>query len=143
MTGTPVETTGVGKGGGIRWLTNPFAGNGKAGRFIIHMSVGLAAFTKGFARKVEEYAKDNAPWDDRTGDARDGLKAVGEQRLVTYTITLFHTVDYGIWLEVRWDGKYAIILPTLEHMGPQFMAELAALNMAGIAALGGAGFSGD
>lgn len=137
MTGGPVGATGVGKGGGIRWLTNPFDGNGQASRFIIHMSVGLAVYTKGFARRVQDYAREHAPWNDRTGDAREGLTAVGEQRLVTYTITLFHTVDYGIWLEVRWDGKYAIILPTLEAMGPELMAELAALNVGGIAKLGG------
>jgi hypothetical protein len=98
---------------------------------------GMAAFTKGFAAQVEDYAKTNAPWNDRTGDAREGLTAVGEQRLVRYTITLYHTADYGIWLEVRWDGKYAIILPTLEAMGPALMQELAVLRLNGIARLGG------
>jgi len=137
MTGAPVGTTGVGKSGGIRWLVNPYMGSGHAARFIIHMSAGLAVFTKGFAAQVERYAKEHAPWSDRSGDARAGLTALGEQRLVTYTITLFHTASYGIWLEVRWDGKYAIIIPTIEHMGPVLMAELAALNLAGIARLGG------
>lgn len=137
MTGRPVAGTGVGKGGGIRWITNPFREGGSAQRFIIHMRVGLAVFTKGFARQVEDYARANAPWEDRTGDARHGLTAQGEQRLVTYTITLFHTAEYGLWLEVRWDGKYAIILPTLEVMGPRLMAELAALDLGGIARLGG------
>src|SRR5262245_15447723 len=133
----PTEHTGESRGGRIRWITNPFDGNGKAGRFILHMHAGLAAFTTGFARRVEQYAKENAPWEDRTGDARQGLKATGEQRLVYYAITLFHTVDYGIWLEVRWDGKYAIILPTLEAMGPELMRELAVLDLDGIAKLGG------
>lgn len=139
MSGRPADvgTSGVGKGGGIRWITNPYRTGGSAGRFVIHLAVGLAAFTKGFARQVEQYAKDNAPWEDRTGDARDGLKAIGEQRLTTYTITLYHTTSYGLWLEVRWDGKYAIIVPTLEVMGPRYMAELAALNLGGIARLGG------
>lgn len=102
--------------------------------FIVTLEVGLAAYTKGFARRTEAYAKAHAPWQDRTGDARQGLTAIGEQRLVRYTITLFHTVDYGIWLEVRWDGKYAIIVPTIEHMGPIFMAEM---NLVQLMALGG------
>jgi hypothetical protein len=136
-TAATVEQTGVGKHGGIRWLTNPFQGNGDAGRFIIHFELGLGVFTAGFARQVEAYAKEHAPWDDRTGDARAGLTAKGEQRLVYYAITLYHTVSYGIWLEVRWDGKYAIIVPTLEHMGPQLMIELGVLGMGGIATLGG------
>lgn len=101
------------------------------------MAVGLAVFTKGFAREVEDYAKENAPWEDRTGEARSGLKAIGEQRLTTYSITLYHTADYGIWLEVRWDGKYAIIVPTLEVMGPRLMEALGVLDMTGLANLGG------
>lgn len=112
-------------GNGIVWQhPNPFDPGGKASTLILRMSVGLAAFTSGFAKRVQDYARENAPWENRTGDARQGLVAKAEQRLWTYTITLSHTVNYGIWLEVRWDGKYAIILPTLEHMGPIFMAEL-------------------
>ena len=139
MTGRPaaIETVGTGKGGKVTWFSNPYGPGGDAGKFIIHLDIGLLVFTKGFARRVEEYAKENAPWVDRTGGARDGLRAIGEQRLVTYSITLFHTIEYGLWLEVRWDGKYAIIVPTIEHMGPELMAELAALNLGGIAKLGG------
>lgn len=114
----------VGKGGGIVWTENPFFGGGKAATLVLRMQAGLAAATAGFAREVQDYAQQNAPWDDRTGDARRGLTATGEQRLVKYTITLFHTVDYGIWLEVRWDGMYAIILPTIEHMGHVLMDRL-------------------
>jgi hypothetical protein len=84
---------------------------------------------------VQEYARSHAPWEDRTGDARDGLTAEGDFSFVSYTITLYHTVDYGIWLETRWHGKYAIILPTIEVMGPRFMAELAAAEVMGVAVL--------
>jgi hypothetical protein len=41
-----------------------------------------------------------------------------------YYIDLFHTVEYGIWLEIRWDGRFAIIQPTLEHFGPEVMGSL-------------------
>ena len=112
------------RGGGLRWLTNPFTKNGTAGTLILKMQAGLAAATAGFAQKVQDYAQENAPWDDRTGDARQGLQAKGFQRLTSYTIVLYHTVDYGIWLEVRWDGRYAIILPTIEHMGHELMDRL-------------------
>jgi hypothetical protein len=94
------------------------------------MQAYMAAATKGFAKEVEEYAKNNAPWENRTGDAREGLTALGDQRLTSYTITLFHTVDYGIWLEVRWDGKYAIIMPTMIHMGHELMERLDIAMMA-------------
>jgi hypothetical protein len=133
-----VETTGSfdasGKGGGIRWITNPFTFYGRGGQLIVRMYAGLAVYTKGFATEVEQYAKDNAPWEDRSGEARNGLRALGEQRLTKYTITLFHTAEYGIWLEVRWDGRYAIIVPTIEAMGPEFMNRL---ELAGLVSAGG------
>lgn len=71
--------------------------------------------------KLENYAKLNAPWQDQTTNARNGLAArSGKSGKVRY-IVLFHQVPYGIWLEVRWSGKYAIIMPTIEHFGPQVM----------------------
>lgn len=84
----------------------------------------MAAVTRGFGAEVQEYAREHAPWEDRSGDARAGLTAKAEQRLTTYTIVLYHTVEYGIWLEVRWDGTYAIIMPTMEHMGHELMDRL-------------------
>jgi hypothetical protein len=111
-------------GGGLVWSKNPFASDGRAALLILRLTRGLASYTEGFAQRVQAYARENAPWQDRTGDARSGLTAKGQQRLHQYSITLFHTVEYGLWLEVRWSGKYAIIRPTLEVMGPQFMAEL-------------------
>ena len=38
-----------------------------------------------------------------------------------FTIFLGHgaNVHYGIWLEVRWGGRFAIIVPTIEHFRQQ------------------------
>lgn len=74
---------------------------------------------------VERHAKTTAPWTDRTSLARAGLGAVSDAtRSDVYGITLYHTVSYGIWLEVRWSGKYAVIQPTIETMGPEVMLGL-------------------
>jgi hypothetical protein len=40
------------------------------------------------------------------------------------TLTLQHTVEYGIWLEIRWGGRYAIIVPTIEQLGPEIYEEM-------------------
>lgn len=76
----------------------------------------------GFAGELAQYARTNAPWDDRTGNARAGIQAeyMGDEE-GTLNLVLYHTVDYGPWLEIRWGGKYAIILPTLEVMGTKML----------------------
>lgn len=76
------------------------------------------------AADIEDYMKANAPWDDQTGDARDGLGAEAHTEGFHHYIELFHSVDYGIWLEVKWSGQWAIIVPTMEAMGPHVVANL-------------------
>lgn len=81
------------------------------------------------APNVQGYAQSNAPWQDQTGNARQGLKARPERSgsILTgaeYSIELFHTMPYGIYLETRWSGKYAIIKPTIIKMGPRVMRTL-------------------
>jgi hypothetical protein len=77
------------------------------------------------APEIEAHMKINAPWEDQTGNARQGLRAQaydtgGDQK----GIVLFHQVPYGIWLEVKNSGEYAVILPTIEVMGPEVMKSL-------------------
>ncbi len=67
------------------------------------------------AQDILDYAKSNAPWQDRTGDARAGLDVDVSEDVDAVIIQLYHTVDYGLWLEVIQNGEYAILLPTLEH----------------------------
>lgn len=77
------------------------------------------------APDVEAHMKINAPWEDQTGNARQGLRAQaydlgGDQK----GIILYHQVPYGLWLEVKNSGEYATILPTIQAMGPEVMASL-------------------
>lgn len=74
-----------------------------------------------YAPRVEAYAKTHAPWTDRTGNARNGLAARSYREGDEQGIVLFHQVPYGLWLEVRFSGRYAIIDPTIAEMGPVVM----------------------
>lgn len=68
-----------------------------------------------FSPIVESEAKANASWVDRTGNARQGLHGFVED--VSESIVLLvlqHKMEYGIFLELSHQGRYAIILPTLE-----------------------------
>lgn len=71
------------------------------------------------AEEALDWAQQNAPWEDRTGDARDGLDFNIDWQGHAIVWTMFHTVPYGIYLETRWNGKYAIIMPTLEQFAPE------------------------
>lgn len=70
------------------------------------------------APDVEAYMKQNAPWTDQTGNARNGLAARAYSQGEEIGIVLSQGVDYGIYLETRFSGRYAIIQPTIDAMGP-------------------------
>jgi hypothetical protein len=87
-----------------------------------HVIDGIIALTLNYYEpKMENHAKLNAPWEDQTSNARNGLAARSGKEGKTRFIVLFHQVPYGIYLETRWSGKYAIIMPTIEEFGPQVM----------------------
>ena len=65
--------------------------------------------------KLSSKAKANAPWEDQTGEARAGLEAKASNDDGLISLYLYHTVDYGLWLEVIQNGRFATILPTLEE----------------------------
>jgi hypothetical protein len=81
---------------------------------------------KALEPQVLDYARANGPWADRTKAARNNLRTSVIDNNVEHITSLYlaHGVPYGIWLEVRWGGKYAIILPTLMHFGPQVMGQV-------------------
>lgn len=76
---------------------------------------------------VQDFMRNNAPWTDRTANARGGLFARNASEGATHSIVCYHTVPYGIWLEVRFSGRYAIIQPTIEHEGRRIMGVLRTL----------------
>lgn len=91
----------------------------------------IDAAVRKLANEMLEYAKTEAPWRDHPGeheDARDNLQvAVIHDDKVGWQIYLGHgkNVYYGLWLEVRWGGKYAILAPTLHKFAPQMQQRIA------------------
>lgn len=81
----------------------------------------LDAICAYLAPEVENWMKYNAPWKDQTSNARNGLAARPFSDGDGHGIVLYHQVPYGIWLEVRFSGRYAIIVPAMEEWGPRVM----------------------
>lgn len=88
--------------------------NARADRFIT-AAIGY------HARGAVTYARQNAPWSDQTGNARNSLFATAERDAPVYRIIIGHGVPYGVWLEVRWSGRYQIIRPTVDHEAVELM----------------------
>ena len=73
-----------------------------------------------FAPILETAAKKGAIWVDRTSNARQTLRAwVDELANDTVMLYLSHGMWYGVFLEAKYAGRYAIIWPTLQaHIEP-------------------------
>lgn len=110
---------------GIYWIHDSLTPRSAA--FSVVMEETLEEIVEQVAEEVQDYAQTNAPWTDQTGDAREGLTAEALSDNDLLTIVLYHTVEYGIWLEVRNSGEYAIIIPTIEQMGPVVMGAVGTL----------------
>ena len=82
----------------------------------------ISELCKTDALVLQSYAQEHRPWTDRTGHARQRLKGtVNHPDPNTWELTLAHGVDYGIWLEMAHEKKYAIIQPTIQAKSPEIM----------------------
>lgn len=82
----------------------------------------IALSTDFQATRAEAHARQTAPWTDRTTNARNGLSAETEhESRRRHTIVISHGVSYGFWLEVRWAGRYAVVMPTSILIGRELM----------------------
>ena len=69
------------------------------------------------ALKLQNYAKEHRPWTDRTGAARQRLKGDVLTVATGYKLRLAHGVDYGNWLELTHEKRFAIIQDTIREVG--------------------------
>lgn len=74
-----------------------------------------------WAARAVTQMRQNARWTDRTANARNGLASKTYVDSESASLVLYHTMPYGIWLEVRWSGQYAIIGPTLNDLAPKVL----------------------
>lgn len=97
----------------------------------IHEAV-TAAF-EFHATRAEAAMRQGARWTDRTGNARNGLRVSTSHSPVQHVMVLYHAMPYGIWLELRWSGRYAIIGPTMQTTSPALTSTIiAALARLGV-----------
>jgi hypothetical protein len=134
---------------GIVWIEPPekliraLEEYGERARIAIHATACYVG------AEMQNAARDGAPWQDRTGNARGGLffavdgfglpaksgdvqpgdaaaferdkhlEAVQGGDADTLVLALSHSMGYGEHLELAHGQKYAIIMPTIERLAPE------------------------
>lgn len=73
------------------------------------------------SQQMAEYAKDNARWIDRTGDARKLLQGEGYWDNDKLTAAVMHNVNYGVWLELAHQRKYAILEESVKSKADELL----------------------
>lgn len=76
------------------------------------------------AARIQGHMQARRPWTDQTGQAKRTLATEASRDGTRVLITLSHGVEYGRWLEIRWNRRYAIVHPTLATQGPRVMQNM-------------------
>jgi hypothetical protein len=102
---------------GIRWSTPPSVLADALDKYGDRVLQTVAAIAQYVATEMQNDAKANAPWTDRTGNARTGLFGTSEADFAAKVVTIYLShgavIDYGLWLELVGSGKNAIIVKTM------------------------------
>lgn len=111
---------------GFEWVTSPetaFPELADAYASSLHRAV--IALALRYAPDIESWMKSNAPWTDRTGNARQTLHVEVRQVVNDMVeIVLSHGVSYGVFLELKNAGRYAIVNPALDEFAPKIWSDV-------------------
>lgn len=84
-------------------------------------AVAIKMYAQEGAKKFENYAKTNRRWTDRTGHARQRLTGWVEVLADKVRICIGHGVDYGVYLELCNEKRFAILQPTLNAQSAEVL----------------------
>lgn len=107
---------------GFYWTVSPALIADNLDRWWIKFLVELDEVLEEFGGKIKDYAKANHPWENITGAAERSINAqVIKGPNSGRTVILFaddsidrEGAEHVFWMEVRFNGQYAIIRVTLE-----------------------------
>lgn len=103
----------------IQWDVPPSVWIQGAEAYTDYVYHAIYQLCKWMAPQIENWMKDEAPWTDRTGNARQSLWTSVVPYNNRIEIELSHGVYYGIYLELSNSGLFAIIGPALDWWGEE------------------------
>jgi hypothetical protein len=108
---------------GVIWIEPPEKMVRALEQYGKRVLVAVHAVAEFIATKMQNEARRNAPWQDRTGNARSGLFGAVEREAAEAIVEIYlshgHTIYYGQFLELAHGQRYAIIMPTIEQNLPE------------------------
>ncbi|NOH14871.1 hypothetical protein [Clostridium cochlearium] len=83
------------------------------------VAIGVYADTAG--KKLEEHAKKNGPWIDRTGLARKTIEGGKEWEGDECIVYVAGNMEYSPFLELCNDKQYATLKPAVDKLSPEIL----------------------
>ncbi|KGG81068.1 hypothetical protein Y919_02560 [Caloranaerobacter azorensis H53214] len=91
------------------------------------MKAAVGVYADSAGKKMEAHAKQNAPWTDRTGQARQTIEGGHEWQGNKCIVYVAGNKEYSPYLEFANEKKYATLYPTVKKMAPEILKGMAGL----------------
>lgn len=114
----------------IRWIRPPATLQAAIVQYGDRVFVAILAVAQYIATKAQNEMRHSAPWTDRTGNARNALFSLAQPMARDIVVIYFShgsAIEYGIYLETNYSGKYAVIVPTIQRLLPEIDQMLKAI----------------
>lgn len=95
--------------------------------YVRRVYAAIYALAQRRSPEIENWLKQNAPWTDRTGNARQTLHTIVSGNGSVIVITLSHGMTYGWHLETGHTGRFAILGPGVDYWSQQIMSDIRSL----------------
>lgn len=108
---------------GFRW-TRPPSQAWNIERYKAAVLQAVAYEMQYWAATIEADMKQNAPWEDQTGNARQSLASFVYRVGDMVILVAKQEMTYGVWLEISHGGKYAIVMTTMDKFYDDVMKSI-------------------
>jgi len=113
---------------GIKWVRPPAKLAQAIEQYGDKVLTALVAVAQRSADLMQNDARNNAPWTDRTGNARSGLFGTAEADFARHIVTIYLShgalINYGVYLELAHGGRFSILMRTIESHLPELQSML-------------------
>lgn len=82
----------------------------------------LGLYAETAAQQMVEHAKPNAPWTDRTTNARESISGGHYWKGNTLVVRISGGMEYSVYLELAMEKRWAILRPTVERFAPEVLS---------------------